>query len=40
VDVPADRWDWRLYYDPDRKAPDNIYSRWGGFIDDVPFDPV
>src|SRR6185437_10888933 len=26
--------------DPDRNAKDKVYSRWGGFIDDVPFDPV
>ena len=28
------------YFDADRTAKDKIYSRWGGFIDDVPFDPV
>lgn len=39
-EVPADRWDWRRYFDPDPAAPDRIYSRWGGFVDDVPFDPV
>jgi len=39
-EVPPDRWDWRLYYDPDRKAPDKSYSKWGGFIDDIAFDPV
>lgn len=39
-EVPADRWDWRLYYDPDPKAPDRIYSKWGGFIPDLPFDPL
>ncbi|HEY2154038.1 MAG TPA: beta-ketoacyl synthase N-terminal-like domain-containing protein, partial [Isosphaeraceae bacterium] len=40
TEVPADRWDSRLYFDPDRAARDKVYSRWGGFIDDVPFDPV
>ncbi len=40
TEVPASRWDWRQYYDPDRTARDKVYSRWGGFIDDVPFDPV
>lgn len=40
TEIPRDRWDWELYYDPDRRARDKIYSKWGGFIDDVPFDPV
>jgi len=40
TEVPATRWDWRLYFDADRSAPDRVYSRWGGFVDDVPFDPV
>ena len=36
----AHRWDWRLYFDADRSAPDKIYSRWGGFLDDLLFDPL
>lgn len=39
-EVPATRWDWRHYYDADRAARDKVYSRWGGFIGDVPFDPL
>ncbi len=39
-EVPKDRWDWELYFDADRSATDKVYSRWGGFIDDVPFDPL
>ena len=39
-EIPPNRWDWRQYYDPDRAKRDKIYSKWGGFIDDVPFDPV
>ncbi|WP_197210343.1 type I polyketide synthase [Synechococcus sp. CBW1004] len=39
-EIPANRWDWRLYYDSDRDARDRIYSRWGGFLDDVTFDPM
>lgn len=38
-EIPPERWDWRLYYDPDPKAPDRIYSRWGGFIGEIAFDP-
>ncbi len=40
TEIPRDRWDWRLYYDADRNARDRIYSKWGGFIGDVPFDPL
>ena len=40
TEVPGDRWDWRLYYDVDPKAPDKIVSKWGGFVPDVPFDPL
>jgi acyl transferase domain-containing protein/NAD(P)H-dependent flavin oxidoreductase YrpB (nitropropane dioxygenase family)/NAD(P)-dependent dehydrogenase (short-subunit alcohol dehydrogenase family) len=40
TEVPADHWDWRLYYDPDPKAKDKISSKWGGFLGDMPFDPL
>jgi len=39
-EVPAHRWDWRLYFDEDRAKKDKIYSRWGGFLEDMPFDPM
>lgn len=38
-EVPPDRWDWSTYFDPDRDPQDKIYSRWGGFLDDMVFDP-
>jgi malonyl CoA-acyl carrier protein transacylase len=39
TEVPRDtHWDWTLYYDPDPLARDRIISKWGGFLDDVPFD--
>jgi acyl transferase domain-containing protein/NAD(P)H-dependent flavin oxidoreductase YrpB (nitropropane dioxygenase family)/NAD(P)-dependent dehydrogenase (short-subunit alcohol dehydrogenase family) len=40
TEVPQSHWDWRLYYDPDPRAPDKIISKWGGFLKDIPFDPV
>ena len=40
TEVPPSRWDAGLYYDPDRAARDKIYSKWGGFLDEVPFDPT
>lgn len=39
-EVPADRWDSELYFTSDRRARDNCYSKWGGFIDPVAFDPM
>ncbi len=39
-EVPPERWDWRLWYDPDPRAPDKCVSKWGGFLDPVPFDPM
>ncbi|MFC9431543.1 beta-ketoacyl synthase N-terminal-like domain-containing protein [Streptomyces sp. NPDC056987] len=35
TEVPADRWDWREYFDPRRGQPNMSYGRWGGFIDGV-----
>jgi acyl transferase domain-containing protein/NAD(P)H-dependent flavin oxidoreductase YrpB (nitropropane dioxygenase family)/NAD(P)-dependent dehydrogenase (short-subunit alcohol dehydrogenase family) len=40
IEIPPDRWDWRTYYDADPKAPDKIVSKWGGFVPDIPFDPL
>jgi len=40
TEVPPDRWDAGQYYDPDRKARDRVYSKWGGFLDAVVFDPL
>ncbi|MEC9408377.1 MAG: SDR family NAD(P)-dependent oxidoreductase [Pseudomonadota bacterium] len=38
--VPKSRWDWELYYDPDKSARDKVYSKWGGFLDEIAFDPL
>ena len=32
VDVPADRWDIRRFYDADRDKPGKMYVRAGGFL--------
>ena len=39
-EVPRERWDWRLYFDPDMNARDKVYSKWGGFLDEITFDPL
>jgi acyl transferase domain-containing protein/NAD(P)H-dependent flavin oxidoreductase YrpB (nitropropane dioxygenase family) len=39
-EIPEDRWNWSRYFDADPQARDKVYSKWGGFLDDVPFDPI
>ncbi|MET7615488.1 SDR family NAD(P)-dependent oxidoreductase [Streptomyces sp. NPDC005408] len=39
-DVPADHWDVDEHFDPDPSVPDKTYSKRGGFIPDVPFNPL
>ena len=39
-DVPTERWDPALYYDPDPYAPDKTYSRIGGWVREFPWDPI
>ena len=39
-EVPASRWDIAEYYDPDPAKPDKTYSKVGGFIPDIDFDPL
>ena len=34
-EVPADRWDADVFYDPDPFAPGRMASKWGGFLPDV-----
>lgn len=40
TDTPASRWDISKYYDPDPTAPDKTYSKRGGFLPEVDFDPL
>lgn len=35
TEVPPDRWDTDLYYDPANESTDKSHSKWGGFIEDV-----
>jgi malonyl CoA-acyl carrier protein transacylase len=39
-EVPISQWDWRNFYDEDPLAKDKIYSKWGGFLQAIEFDPT
>ncbi|GAA4966674.1 hypothetical protein GCM10023205_34150 [Yinghuangia aomiensis] len=41
-EVPRERWDHDLYYDPDavRDPHGRTPSKWGGFVPRIPFDPT
>ncbi|HLZ60657.1 MAG TPA: type I polyketide synthase [Ktedonosporobacter sp.] len=34
-EIPTERWDASRYYHPDPNQPGAMYSRWGGFLDQV-----
>ncbi|HYI08885.1 MAG TPA: SDR family NAD(P)-dependent oxidoreductase, partial [Thermoanaerobaculia bacterium] len=41
TEIPPERWDHKLYFDPDPNKSGKSYSKWGGFIADVDkFDPL
>jgi polyketide synthase PksN len=41
TEIPSERWDYKLYYDPDPNTSGKSYAKWGGFIADVDkFDPL
>ncbi|MEK6675815.1 MAG: SDR family NAD(P)-dependent oxidoreductase [Planctomycetota bacterium] len=40
TEIPPDRFDADAWFDEDRTARDKSYSKWGGFLRDIPFDPL
>ena len=40
TEVPENRWKIEDYYDADPKKEDKVYCKMGGFINDVPFNPM
>ena len=40
TEVPRDRWDPEIYYDPDAQNGEKTPSKWGGFLNAVAFDPL
>ncbi|MEV0251249.1 SDR family NAD(P)-dependent oxidoreductase [Nocardia sp. NPDC050712] len=41
TEIPADRWDYRRFYDPEQRAPGRMYTKRAAFLTDDPwaFDP-
>jgi len=39
-EIPKERWDYGPLFNEDRQMADRIYSKWGTFLDDIPFDPL
>jgi len=39
-EVPPDRWDPALYFDPDHTAPDKTYTKIGGWVREYAWDPL
>lgn len=37
IDMPADRWDYRRFYDPDTRAAGRMYTKRGAFLDCDPW---
>ncbi|MEH2171990.1 type I polyketide synthase [Nostoc sp.] len=35
TEIPSDRWNVNKFYHPDPVEPGKIYSRWGGFLDQI-----
>lgn len=40
TEVPDERWNKDLYYNPASNEPDMSHSKWGGFIPKIDFDPL
>jgi acyl transferase domain-containing protein/NAD(P)H-dependent flavin oxidoreductase YrpB (nitropropane dioxygenase family) len=39
-EVPPERWRIADFFSQDRRAPDRVYSKWGGFLEPAYFDPM
>lgn len=40
-EIPRERWNWQDYYDEEKGKEGSIYTKWGGFIEDMDkFDPL
>ncbi|UJF34762.1 SDR family NAD(P)-dependent oxidoreductase [Paenibacillus hexagrammi] len=40
-EIPGERWNWRHYYHAEKGNKGSIYTKWGGFLEDIDkFDPL
>ena len=39
-EVPDERWSADVYFDPESRDGTKTPSKWGGFLDPIPFDPL
>jgi acyl transferase domain-containing protein/NADP-dependent 3-hydroxy acid dehydrogenase YdfG/NAD(P)H-dependent flavin oxidoreductase YrpB (nitropropane dioxygenase family) len=39
-EIPRERFEADRWFDADPNARDKIYSKWGGFVPEIPFDPL
>lgn len=38
--IPKERWDWKDYFSPQKGKENTMYTKWGGFLEDIDkFDP-
>ena len=41
TEIPEGRWNWKEYFDEEKGKKGKMYTKWGGFIDDIDkFDPL
>ncbi|ASS71460.1 SDR family NAD(P)-dependent oxidoreductase [Bacillus atrophaeus] len=41
TEVPQERWDYKVYYDPTGQEKGTSYGKWGGFLEEIDrFDPL
>jgi acyl transferase domain-containing protein/NAD(P)H-dependent flavin oxidoreductase YrpB (nitropropane dioxygenase family)/NAD(P)-dependent dehydrogenase (short-subunit alcohol dehydrogenase family) len=40
TEVSPDRWDPDVYWDPESRGGEKTPSKWGGFLEPLPFDPL
>ncbi|MEW9712965.1 SDR family NAD(P)-dependent oxidoreductase, partial [Paenibacillus sp. SI92] len=40
-EIPRERWNWRQYFNAEKGNKGSIYTKWGGFLEDIDkFDPL